>query len=498
MQNAPTSLRDLVFVLFKWKWGAITIVVTAVVAAIIYLGFIRSPAYTVVAKILVKIGHEQASPPTLLGSTAPVFSYRSHDVNSEVDILTSQVLIEQLVEHFQMHVKQDPPVPEGLIPRLRYEFKRIKQAAEDLYSEALIRVGFRERLSDKETVVFGIAKGLVVMPMRDSHVIRVEMTLPGRVGSSFILNKYIELYLDYRREIFSDAGAVDFFVTQADDALVALDEAEAELEAFEATHNISNLAKQKEVLLAQIAETRKSLEDVEVEMRDAALKVEKLERELASDDPDIGHLGEFEVNSFSEKLMRDLAELRREAQRLRMKEFEGGTRTMNNRHQFQVLLGVLASNLRAAHAEQVHRFEERQRDLEALEGELAELQASQRGWASAKRRVRVVEQEYLFAREKLEETRALVALEQRKLGNVAVIQPAIDPLLPAGIRKARMFAMIVFIGVLGALVYVALAEFFDHRFYSADALEEQLQAPVLAVISSQPEHDRSERKTGTG
>lgn len=481
--TTPTSLRDLIFVLFKWKWGALAIFCTALAAAIFYLGFIRDPAYSVVAKVLVKIGHEQAAPPTLIGGAAPVFSYRSHDVNSEVDILTSQVLIEQLVDHFNMHIRHEPPVPEGFVARIRYEIKRAKRLLEDLYSETLIRIGFRERLSDKEGVVFALSKGLVVTPMRDSNVIRVEMVLPVRVGSSVVLNKYLELYFDFRQEIFSDAGAVGFFSEQAEEALIRLDAAEAELELFEAEHNISIIGKQKEVLLSQIANTRLALEDGEVEMREAALKVEKLEQELESENPDFGVLGDFDPNSFSEKLMRDLAELRREAQQLQLKEFQGGTRTVNNRRQFQVLLGVLASNLRAAHGEQVHRFEERQRDLADLETELANLQASQRGWAALKRRASVVEQEYLFANKKLEEARALVTLQHQKLGNVAIIQPASDPLLPAGIRKARLFAMVIFVGGLGALVYVAIAEFFDHRFYSADVLEERLKAPVLAVIS---------------
>ncbi len=112
-----TSLRDLLAVLFKRKWSILTVLLVALTGSMTYLFLIRDDAYTAVAKILVRVGPEQAPSATVIGQPPNVVSYRETDVNSEIDILTSTDLVAQLVDELHLDVIQPKPVPMASFPR---------------------------------------------------------------------------------------------------------------------------------------------------------------------------------------------------------------------------------------------------------------------------------------------------------------------------------------------------------------------------------------------
>jgi uncharacterized protein involved in exopolysaccharide biosynthesis len=70
------TARDLLLVLFKRKWSILIILTVAALSAFVYLWFIREDVYTASAKILVKLGSEQAPPPTLLTGMPQAVGYR--------------------------------------------------------------------------------------------------------------------------------------------------------------------------------------------------------------------------------------------------------------------------------------------------------------------------------------------------------------------------------------------------------------------------------------
>src|SRR5690242_14479888 len=89
----PSSVRDIVFILFKFKWSALAIFFVTLGAALIYVVLIRDTLYDATSTLMVRLGQEQAPSPTLVGQAPMVMGYRYQDVNTEIDILQSADLL---------------------------------------------------------------------------------------------------------------------------------------------------------------------------------------------------------------------------------------------------------------------------------------------------------------------------------------------------------------------------------------------------------------------
>lgn len=482
--SLQTSLRDLAFVLFKRKWSLLIVFLVTVIGAAGYVFLLRDDIYQVSAKILVRIGHEQEPSSTVMNQRPmTIVGQRYQDVNSEADILSSADLLARLVDELRLDVRHPPdPPPPGLIPRVRYEAKKHVRALKQWTNEILITVGFRTRLTPREEAIAMLQKGLIVTPQKDSNVVVVNLLLPGRQGASGILNKLLEMYQEFRLGLFSDNTARDFFEAEVGRSRDSLAAAERELHEFEKSFGIVAIAAQEETLLRQLSDAQEKLTGAEVAAQVASMKVARLDQELKAKEPDFAALGAFDQTSFPESMMLQLADLQKQREFLMMTPVAESASIENNRKQFSLLVGMIASNLRSALAEKDKAAREHKAAVAAIQSKLDGLQAQRMRWNELQRNAKMLEGSFLFYQNKLEQTSATRAMEMQRIGNVEVIQRAIDPFAPAGIRKMTLLGMSVGVALLAALAYVAALEFFDHRVYTAAPVEQRLRAPVMAVV----------------
>src|SRR5262249_48806067 len=180
--------------------------------------------------------------------------------------------------------------------------------------------------------------------------------------------------------------------------------------------------------------------------------------------------------------IRQLADLQREREKLRMTELDTGDRIQNNRQQFARVAAMLSNNLRSALAEKEQQAGLRKRAYDNLQEQLKQLHDKQTQWADLKRQTQDGESAYQLFRRKLDEAAANDAMQQQRIGNVAIIERASDPLAPGGMRKTTLLGIAVLACVLAALVWVTIAEFFDHGIYKVETLQLEIGAPVFAAI----------------
>jgi len=450
--------------------------------AVIWLFVIRDEVYAPTAKVLVKLGREQAPPASVVGATPLVVGYRSQDLNSEIDIFQSSELLAKVVDKYGLDKPRPPdPVPVKLIPRMRHEAKRLVRRIREWQEELFITVGLRDRLSPREKIIFLLQKSLTVTPQRDSNVFVAKLGSPVRVGSAAVLEAVLDEYQDFRLKLFETRG-IEVFRSEVDRNWKELDKSDRLLQDFEKAGDITVLFKQQEVLLEQAAQANKAAKDAEAAYLDAASKVERLDRELKQPSPNLGSLGEFERESFPQNILRQLADLEKDRQKLLMTDLENSERVVSNRSQFQVLANMLAANLRSVLAERKAAFELRKASLDTFEKELKGLHDKQMEWSSLKRKSLDYEGAYSFYRRKLEETMATTAMDKSRISNVAIIEHPMDPLQPEGMRKTALLGLSLAVALIASLAWVTIAEFFDHRVYSSEDLEQRLRVPVLSVV----------------
>src|SRR5687768_5571081 len=96
------SAKDIGFVLYKRRWSIFLILFVTIVGTLGWLLFIRDDVYAVSARILVKIGREQAPPPSVLGSSPLVVGYRTSEVNSEMEIFQSNEILTRVIDRMNL------------------------------------------------------------------------------------------------------------------------------------------------------------------------------------------------------------------------------------------------------------------------------------------------------------------------------------------------------------------------------------------------------------
>ena len=403
-----TSLRDLTIILFKRKWSIVTIILATMLGSVVYLFLMRGDVYQVTAQILVKLGQEQAAPPTMIGKRVNIVVQLDHAVNAEIAILQSTQLIEKLVDHLQLD--KPPPKrlrPPGWLGGLRYDVKALVKQLKQWKTDLKIYLGLQEKLTPREQMVALLDGALHVEAAHRSNVVVATLYVPIRQGSSTILNTLLDLYLTFRPKIYQDPSAVDFFKDQVRGSLERLEKSQRALHEFETATDIIPLEEQRSIILREIARARAAFQTATLEVEDAASKVANLERELTKSEPDFAALGEFGPNSFPESIQRQLTDLQREREQMRMIELDDGIRIRNNRDQFTALMSVLSSHLRSVFSHKTEMLKSRKRPLDSLKRSLKALHDEAVTWRSLVRQVELDEQDYRFHKTKLQESTAV-------------------------------------------------------------------------------------------
>ncbi|MBY0588219.1 hypothetical protein K2X85_13660 [bacterium] len=486
-----TSLRDLITVLFKRKWSIFVVLFVSLFSSMVYLFLIRDDTYTTVSKILIRVGPEQAPSTTVIGQPPNVVSYRNHDVNSEIDLLMSTDLVAQLVDELHLDVIQPKPVPEGFFRKVKYYAKKLVSDVKEFVNNVMIMIGLREQLNDRDKAIELVVRGLHVEAVEESNTVLAALTMNVRQNLSVVLDHHVQNYLKFRRKAFESPDAPRFFDEKVTQTRTRLNEAEKKLTEYENKGGIINIEAQKASLLAQLELVRNQFDAAEREHHRSQFKVEQLEKMLSGSKVDFAALGEFAPETFPKNLLDRLTTLEMEREILRMSDAEDSARVKTNRSQWQVVVDLISSNLRSALAERQADVHLLASQRSSLEKELDDLHSRQAQWRSLQRDVSSLEESLNFYLRKLEEASAQAQRDEQIAGSASVIQHPIDPLMASGIRKTYLILAAALLSLVAAIAWAALCEFFDHRVYSLEVLEQHLSAPVLAVVPV----DKSLRKS---
>jgi uncharacterized protein involved in exopolysaccharide biosynthesis len=476
------SARDLALILFKRKWSIAVILFGTLLGSIVYLWFVRGDVYAVTARVLVKIGREEAPPATVLGAGPLVIGYRTNEVNSEMEILQSAQIMGEVIDDMHLDRPGPPePPPARMLPRMKYYVRNLVKSYKDWQEELLINLGIHERLTPREKVMSVLQKGFDVKAAKDSNVFIAALGSPYRKGAAAVLNALLDKYLIHRQAIYH-SQEYGFFRGQVDQSRSELAASESQLQEFENKADISLLAKQEEVILEQISRSRGLVRDAEIARDDIQFKVRNLDAELKKPEPNFGSVGEFPRESFQNNILGQLAELQREREKLRLTELDTGEKVKNNRQQFYALAAMLEANLRSALRERQTDLDSHQAALNKMEIDLRTRHAKTGEWIALKRKVADLEGNYMAYRKKMSESKADSDMVEMPLGNVTIIERPIDPVAPVGMTKTTLLGISLLVALFVALAWVAVAEFFDHGIYTAEQARRYLGAPVLAEV----------------
>jgi uncharacterized protein involved in exopolysaccharide biosynthesis len=131
-----------------------------------------------------------------------------------------------------------------------------------------------------------------------------------------------------------------------------------------------------------------------------------------------------------------------------------------------------------------------ERSLGNLHGEMVALDQKAVRQANLLREAKLNEANYMLYSSKREQERTSDALDQKRIGNVAIAVPPTVPVLPA-YSPVTLLPIGFLLAILGSVCIVYAAEYLDSSFRTPGEVADILQVPVLASVPRQSARRRT-------
>ena len=416
--NVEIQVRSLGAIL--WLRRKTVLLIAAIVSLVAIIGsFLIPPVYTAQSSLLLKIGREFVYRSEVTGGDAGKTFSLNELINSEVEILDSRDLAEQVVREIGVE-RLYPDIPEEEPDR---DVAFAKAVAE---------------LQDKTS-----ARGVL-----ESSVIKVSFAHHDRELVAEVTNLMVERFKDKHLEIFREdrSGFLEGELQRYRTELGTADEAVA---SFKREHGIYDAVQQRTLLVAEHAE-------IDALYRQTRLRITQLEHGGLG--PDGQRQQPFGTNRRDERRPLEeayvrLMDLQVREQNLLTGYLETSRPVQGVRTEIQAVEDFILE-LQAQELEGLLAKEEILRNRrEELDLAIRELDLRERRLEELQRDVLAIEAVLQTYRQRYEEARISESLDRQKRVNLKVIERAAVPLGPSGMsKKLRILLALVAGGVAGVSV----------------------------------------------
>lgn len=445
------SVRDLLSVLFRHKVKMALFFVSVVVSVAVY-SFLVPETYQSEAKLLLRLGRENLSvDPAVTGPTLGALSNRDAEGKTELAILTSRRLAENVVD--ALHETEPDP-------------------------------------SARESAIHRVMSGLNARADLNTDIIELRYTAPSAEVASNVLTTVIDQYLQRHIEVHSTQASPGFFEKQTEQLAEELARAQQELEEFREENGIVSFELQRENLIQQI-------DDLEVQAQEVTSNVEASHALVSSlsaalrDGAEASDLNWTpREGGTAESLKQKLVNLRIEEMALSSKYQTDHPTLVAAREQIRFIEEALTGAQQAEldqERSQLATYEARQaaiaRELDERRARLTQLARSEEKLKNLQLDKELALTEYQQYRESLQRARISAALDVGKVSNVSVIQPATYPNSPISPDRRLNLLLATVLGAVGAVLLAFLADYASDTIKTRDDVERLVGFPVIAGIS---------------
>ena len=486
--QANVSTRDVASVVFRHK---LLICVTFLTVAIgtAAVAFLMPNQYESRMKILVKntrtdvpITPERTSG---LNGAAPESEVSENQINSEIELLTSKDLLNQVVTECDLAAKKPSTLQ-------RLGLKENPQTSAGKIEEAVDR----------------LAKSLVIEPVKKASIIEVTYTSESPEKALLVLNKIRDLYLEKHVKLHRPPGTFEFFKTQADQYEQQLRDAEKVFSDFQQSMNVVSLGQQKEQTVIKMTDTRSKYLETESALREVNERISRLQQQLRTVQPRIVTQSRTLPNQYSaERLNTMIVELQNKRTQLLtkfrpedrlVKEVDQQIATTRTALQKAIKetsveqatdLNPLRQNLegelaraRVDEAGVRGRLETLASQVKQYEVQLSRLEGITAEYEDMSRKVKQAVESYQLYNKKQEEARIADELDQNKITNVSIAEAPVQPQLPSKPNRLLNLILGLALGLLLAAGSVVTVELLRETVDSPRELEVMFGSPVLAAL----------------
>jgi uncharacterized protein involved in exopolysaccharide biosynthesis len=169
-------------------------------------------------------------------------------VMSQIELLTSRDLVVALVDRLGTETFR-APLPENPVVRLLVQ--TLEGVSRGL-GKFLAVLGLVQPVGERDALIEQVANAIRVFPVRQSPVIVVSFRWRNPTIPPLALRTLLELFNEKSRRLDAIRSEYVLFSDQVKLAAETLEKAEAEARAFDQSHDIADLAREKQMLIDRI------------------------------------------------------------------------------------------------------------------------------------------------------------------------------------------------------------------------------------------------------
>jgi uncharacterized protein involved in exopolysaccharide biosynthesis len=449
------------------------------------------------AKLFVRLGRENVMlDPTTTLNQAPVVAVpqsRENEINSVIEILRSRPLLEQVVDR----VGADAILGTGDLPE-NFGSKPVSTTPPAAESS---------RQRDRAVRVLG--RKIEVDAVKKSNIIVITYDGPSPEIAQAVVSTLADLSLERHARLNRTPGAQKFLAEQAERLRTELTRSEVQLKDLQNRTDLFALAEQKQLIVARLGKLEEELAHTSAALAEAEAEVKQLSEARAG-------LPETQVTARTKGMPNEAADrMREQLYVLQLKELDLLGRHPANHPEVRLIREQVAAAKEIFEREQRGReqvttgpgrlHEEAQLLLVRRQPAVAALRAKEthlKGQLECERlalrrlnenglRVTALQREvdlqaarYRKYSENLEQARIDRALEEERISNINVVQPATFDAQPVKPRRMLLLAAGLLLALAGSLGLAWLADWWERSLergagiLSAERLSRQDACPT--------------------
>ena len=507
------SLVDFIEVLFRHRLKIVGVFSVTVILAL-FVTMLSPETYRSEAKVLMRLGRESVSldPTATTGKTVAVSQNRESQINSEIEILKSRELVEQVVTELERESAQDSS--EGSSTNSSPVQLLIKRVIGGIKAVTIgsVKKAFglffpKRQISAHESAVLSLVRGLNVYSKPNSDIIMISYQTDDPKRAQQVIDKLIDLYLEKHISVHRTAGSYEFFTQETNLLREKISQNQKALRDLKNKMGITTLEGHRTIMLERLAGVKNEINTLKAEKAASKSKVNALKSMLAKQPKTItteetSGFADSAVDALREKIYAlqmeeqnllsrykenstSVKEIRRqidEAEKLLRKEKRSTTQVTKGLNEAYQKLAIDLSDEEANYVAVDAKLNAMNDLLTQAEHDLKQINDYEVTISNLQRELNLNESVFQKYADNQEQARIDQALEFEKISNISVVQKATLPIEPISPRKFRNILMGIFVGIFGGLTVAFVFEYFDHSFNKPQDVEQRLGLPTLASI----------------
>jgi uncharacterized protein involved in exopolysaccharide biosynthesis len=475
----------------------LTVFLAGTLAMYVILPIFFTDLYESTTQLLVRVGRENAeTPATVQRGEVVSQGVRTADINSEVQILSSRVLVETVVDRLGPDAfKSVIAHPDSWTGYPKYYLKLTMRGMKSDFRDFLIAIGLQKRLTPREDAILRVEDGIKVEPVRDSDILTLRVRMPSPKLCVDVSNILLEDYLRRRIAIERGAAGPDFFSAGLAEAKTRLEKASQERAEVRARFNLSDPAEQRSLDLRELSTLSGEILENDAEIAKLTGQHEVVQSETGKM-PDLVTKERVVSNNPVLQTIKDRitaleVDRAKTASRYQpgsemLKIIDGQLATLHNelnRESATVLSSVTTEanptkrNFDSTSKQQTMELaglRDRNQALKVpaaqLNKQIQDLEKGNDELEAAEREYRLAEQDYVAFSKRYSEARMSEELDARRIANVSLAGPPEVPITPVYPRKMFLMEIGMAVALVLGLALAALLEAMEDRVFDERGL----------------------------